>query len=600
MANMIPLLPRPCSEASKEKLIFETLKTLSDEYYVFHSLNFDYWGKRNTDNECKDVLHEHQADFVIFNKNKSILIIEVKAGNVYCEDGTWYQLNRMTSKKHIISPYDQAAQIKWDIFHSFDNAIMGSLKAKCKFQHAVWFVDITKDELQKQKTAADINIKRTITHDTLDSDKIQQSIDYLYSLPLEKNVQTDLTDNEANDILNKVLNPKIRLESSENTEIDTENKILNMLLNEQKKILNYLEDQKSAIISGIAGSGKTFIALEKARRHSVKGESVLFLCYNKRLKEYLENKYAYDESMNKVKFYTIDGLSYKWCKKIDYKALKEKIYNLFGDFPFQHIIIDEGQDFGIKNENLEYNPKEICDVIQELSNVVLEDEEKNSSFYVFYDKYQLINCDNIPKYITDADCKLTLYTNCRNTANIAKTSAIPINIKNNKILHNDVESLKPKLYISNSENDNQIDNLELCLQYCIDNKIQEVEILTCKTIKTSILNKSDKLNKIDDDKYKYSYKNSTFDFTTCRKFKGLEAQVVILTDVTKEIFSTEQNKSIFYVGASRAKNRLFIIAKFNDEDYEYIASDLGKQLKKGRKPSAIIANHLDVDLILNY
>lgn len=55
-------------------------------------------GKKNTDNECKDVLHEHQADFVIFNKNKGILIIEVKAGNVYCEDGTWYQLNRMTSK----------------------------------------------------------------------------------------------------------------------------------------------------------------------------------------------------------------------------------------------------------------------------------------------------------------------------------------------------------------------------------------------------------------------------------------------------------------------------------------------------------------------
>lgn len=45
MANMIPLLPRPCSEASKEKIIFETLKNLSDEYYVFHSLNFDYWEK---------------------------------------------------------------------------------------------------------------------------------------------------------------------------------------------------------------------------------------------------------------------------------------------------------------------------------------------------------------------------------------------------------------------------------------------------------------------------------------------------------------------------------------------------------------------------
>lgn len=574
---MIPATPRPCAKASKEKLIYETLKALPDEYYVFHSLNFDYWGKRNTDKEYMDVLHEHQADFVIFNKTKGILIIEVKAGNVYCEDGIWYQVNNKTSENHIISPYDQAAQIKWDLFHSFDNAIIGSLKEKCKFQHAVWFVDITRDELQKQKTASDINIKRTLTHDALDFNKIQQSIDNLYSLPLEKNIQTDLTDNEAENILNKVLNPKIRLETTENTEIDTENKILDMLLDEQKNILNYLEDQKSAIISGVAGSGKTFIALEKARRHSAKGEKVLFLCYNKRLKEYLENKCLYNESMNNVKFFTIDGLAYKWCNKIDYKALKEKIYEYFGNFPFQHIIIDEGQDFGIKSENSEYNPEEICDVIKELSNAVLEDEEKNGSFYIFYDKCQLINCNNIPKYITDADCKLTLYTNCRNTANIAKTSTTPVNIKNKKILHNEVESSKPKLYLSNSVEDKQKEHLEACLQYCLDNKIKDVEILTCKTTKTSVLNESNKLKTISDDEFKYCYKNVDFDFTTCRKFKGLEAQVVILVDVTKDIFMTEQNKSIFYVGASRAKNRLFIIAKFNDTDYEDIANGLGKQ-----------------------
>lgn len=45
--------------------------------------------------------------------------------------------------------------------------MIDSLKAKCKFQHAVWFVDINKDELEKQKTATDINIKRTLTHTLL-------------------------------------------------------------------------------------------------------------------------------------------------------------------------------------------------------------------------------------------------------------------------------------------------------------------------------------------------------------------------------------------------------------------------------------------------
>ena len=34
----------------------------------------------------------------------------------------------------------------------------------------------------------------------------------------------------------------------------------------------------------------------------------------------------------------------------------------------------------------------------------------------------MIQAESIPKYITDADCKLTLYQNCRNTINIAQTS----------------------------------------------------------------------------------------------------------------------------------------------------------------------------------
>ena len=56
------------------------------------------------------------------------------------------------------------------------------------------------------------------------------------------------------------------------------------MLKEQVALLNYLEEQNCAIINGMAGTGKTVMALEKARRHSDNNEKVLFLCYNFYLK----------------------------------------------------------------------------------------------------------------------------------------------------------------------------------------------------------------------------------------------------------------------------------------------------------------------------
>lgn len=62
---------------------------------------------------------------------------------------------------------------------------------------------------------------------------------------------------------------------------------MNQLLHEQYRLLDFLEEQNSAVINGAAGTGKTMIAVEKARRHSINGEKVLFMCYNRLLCDYL-------------------------------------------------------------------------------------------------------------------------------------------------------------------------------------------------------------------------------------------------------------------------------------------------------------------------
>lgn len=48
-------------------------------------------------------------------------------------------------------------------------------------------------------------------------------------------------------------------------------------------------------------------------------------------------------------------------------------------------------------------------------------------------------------------------------------------------------------------------------------------------------------------------------FTTVRKFKGLEAKVVICIDMDEETFFEERERNAFYVGMSRAATYLNLI-----------------------------------------
>jgi len=73
-----------------------------------------------------------------------------------------------------------------------------------------------------------------------------------------------------------------------------------------------------AAVQGGAGTGKTMLGIEKARRihenEETKDEKVLFLCFNEFLHNFLKNRYR--EELPNVSFYSIDKLVKKHFKKI--------------------------------------------------------------------------------------------------------------------------------------------------------------------------------------------------------------------------------------------------------------------------------------------
>lgn len=529
---MIPQKPKTFSPNSLEDIMFESLALLADDYFVFHSFRIV---------TVEDgVLRESETDFVIFHKKKGILSIEAKAGRVYYEDGEWYygSGNKMSHD----GPFNQASANKWKLKNYILHSPQKNLLQKCKLLHAVWFPSLSDAALRNLELPPEGDRNLILTESALGDP--EPFISSIFETELVNGIETDLNDLESKRLLDNILCPAFDVFPTVSLDIDIKRITFQRLLKEQIGLLNYLEDQKSAVISGTAGTGKTMIAVEKAKRHASQGEKVLFLCFNNLLKNYLSENYAHDN----ISFYTIDGLACKVCYSAlpDYMRFRNLLEDQFfaGNFEFKHIIIDEGQDFGqIKIEE--------SDIIQFLQDIVLN-EDINGTFYIFYDKLQLVQGKQIPKYISEADCKLTLYKNCRNTENIAITSMRPLTEKNPIVFEGSVKGATPKLHFCDFATPINI-KIDSIIEKLHSEGIKDIVILTCQTEESSML-----YSLCHDGYYKKEIK-----FTTCRKFKGLEADSVILIDVIKETFS-EENVQLYYVGASRARFNLDIVSYMTD------------------------------------
>ncbi len=547
MARMIPDVPKDFDPKSQEGMMFEELNNLPNEYYVFHSFSIV--------TVKESVVYESETDFVIFHPKKGIICLEAKAGQVDYVDGVWkYGSGKVMAKD---GPYNQASMNKWKLKdYMLDHGLSYELE-HCKLLHAVWFPEVPLSKFQGRQLPAEADLRITLTSDSFGN--IEEAVDGIFAIDIPSRVKTTLSEKDTKRILDRVLAPNFNLISLEEVEIERNKNVFKRMLKEQVALLKYLEEQNNAIINGLAGTGKTVMAVKKAFLHSEKKEEVLFLCYNAFLKEHLKEAYDYPF----VHYYTIDGLACKLCdtKVADYNLLQAKLIEMYDNnsFPYQHVIIDEGQDFG-KNDIDE------VDIIELLKINVLDNEAKKGSFYLFYDMNQMVQSEKIPKYIKDADCKLTLYRNCRNTENIALTSLRLLGSdKAPKLINDAILGDIPEISFCSTK-EATIDVLNGLIDKFINNGYTSITVLTCKTEDTSIVSDC-----CEDSKYKYS--KGYVKFTTCRKFKGLESDVVIVIDIDKDSFKDEQEQQIMYVGTSRARFKLCCIANMSEEECESIMKE---------------------------
>lgn len=530
--------------SSGEAILFNEFTKLSDDYIIFHSVE---WSTKRG----RKVLFG-EADFLILHKDYGILSLEVKHGGIEGKDGKMIQINRKTNQEFTIDPMGQADKSKYKFIDILRKSLQNN--GLVPVNSMVWLTGIKSSDL-----VGNLPLNYHKHNNTFFSDHIKDVQRTIESCFRFYGVQKqNISQNLVTKIVDSIV-PEFHAIPSMSNLIEENNFYFNRMTNEQSFLLDYLEEQEESAIQGGAGTGKTMLAVEKAKRLS-EDNKVVFLCFNRFLIDFLRDQYK--NELTNVTFVNLNALAAKALQKerISNEDIHHFLNNIedFTDvWKFKHIIIDEGQDFTDTSIEL---LKEIA-VLQE------------GCFYVFFDKNQVVQQRDNLKWIKEMDCKLVLSRNCRNTLQIARTSTKPIGISENKLkMKMQVEGNQPYYFTAESQNQ-LIDWLNKRIQYYTSEGVRknQITILTTKTIESSKLKD---IQKIGNYSLTNEPNNKHILFTTSRKFKGLESDVIFIIDIDKTTFCNEENRMVFYVASSRAKSQLELVTLLTKEEEKDMVKEI--------------------------
>ena len=528
------------TKSEAEVDLFNALKKqLSEGYTVFHSVA---WLLPAYNNKPP---HDGESDFVILHPEKGLLTIEVKGGLINynpVSSSPWSTTPRnSTSRKPIKDPFMQAKDNK----HSLRRKVLSLPEWNNRLfrdGHAVAFPDGSIPSFPARP-----DVDPAIVIGKLDLETIELKIEQIYDFWQGNNKSFTGFDKKAVRLITDMLGIRWEMHIPKLGEkLVKELDHMIRLTDEQFELLNALNHHRRAAIAGPAGSGKTVMAIRKARRLAEEGMQTLLVCFNTSLCAHLRYLIPAHQNLLIYSFHELcgkmaPGVSQNNISQDEFykKVLPEALLHIAGDLSeekrFDAILVDEGQDF---------EPDWL------LALRFLLRERNKSIFYVFFDDNQNIyNCDVSG---LDVGEPFLLTRNCRNTRQVFKT------LLNYYHGQTEIRSQGPEgdpVVIHDYKNVNdlraQLVSKIAELVYREQVAEQDMVILT-RSINTLPMNEITRLGG-------FEIVNSVPEgdqirVSTIQSYKGLECKVVILVIDERLDEITE----MMYVAISRANNRLFI------------------------------------------
>lgn len=545
MAHLFPPFFDSSTKSDAERRFYEAIqRELNDDWYAFHQVR---WIDQDELGRPRD----GEADFLIAHAQLGVLVVEVKGGKISFDPMTGhYQSKDRNGLVHDIDdPFQQAVGSK--------HVLIAKLRKqpdwpthRVIFGHAVAFIDGVCEASWLRP-----NAPRDIIIDALDLADLEKRLLGALSFWHGNNPRDYPPGLQGINVLIRLLAQAERIRNpllSETARNDIRSLVT--LTEKQFRYLRFLSGQRRAALAGCAGSGKTFLALQKARSLAVdEGLKVLFTCYNRPLADHLGNELGYRKKFDVFSFHQLCAF---WTKKAgiplpeelnpeeDYynitlpNALMEAVSELGGQY--DAVVVDEGQDF--RSEWWEVLPWLLRDPV-------------NGILYIFYDNNQRIYRDRSSIPIPGAP--FLLDENCRNTRSIFKV------VQRFYSGSDKIFSLGPHglpVEIIEYSNPRQGEDLlrRLLHRLIIEDGFRAEEIAVLSAIgkdRSSVLNQRFGNFVLVD---RPNLSSGEIFATTVRRFKGLERPVIVLCEVDARI-APEEIDTLLYVGTSRARTYLVIL-----------------------------------------
>jgi len=517
--RMIPSEPLH-TDSYAEKRVFDQLRASfsgSDQtgWFAMHSLNLPR--------------HEYkrfgEIDFIVCGPD-GVFVLEVKGGGVSCRDGVWETRNR----------FGEANRLKESPFKQAEGAMHGLMKKLPQALHRVFVsgYGIVMPDVDNLPGSAEWD--RAVLADAKDFKQFEKWLTRLIRHWREKDTRTPQATSDQLRQLRQHLRPDFEaVVPLHVTAGEVESRIAR-LTEDQLRLIDAVEANDRVICSGGAGTGKTMLGLELAKRWTAAGMTVAMTCHSPWLKSFLERN-------------PLVGLTVCLSDSIHLAARRSGIDK------FDALIVDEGQDI----LNLESLSKlDMC----------LKDGLDKGRWCFFHD----INNQSglCGAYVPDAyeylqsisPTKIPLRTNCRNSLPILDRiqSALQADVGNSGV--GDGPSVRESFANDRQEAiriiEHELETLTEKEGFVYGDIVILSHLPFPDSLASSLSLRWQKAISILDGASPLNSTRQSIGFAQIPDFKGLESEVIVLIDLPAP-GSRADLRSLHYVGMSRARAVLSMI-----------------------------------------
>jgi hypothetical protein len=572
--KFIPEEPRFKTNFSETKL-FESLKGLgvSLDWTVIHSAQIG----RDPD------VRFGKTDFYVLIPGKGIVAIEAKApSQVTYKDGNWNVEGTPNPKK---SPLAQADRARAAV-RKFVEEI--GVSEEVPIARMVWFTSLGRHQFDPE-SGGDFQFHEWELAWKQDLEIAPKAVERVLDEYIKYRSRSEIIRLEPASFTSVIVD-KIADAFFANFDVKVDPADLakeraterSSLLAEQSKILGALEDNPHIYIEGSAGAGKSFLITEAATRSKTAGKRTLVTCWNMMMAEELRRMLRSSSDINFIVqdinslMLSFAGLAEnpvdadsQWYEhslpKAALKGLDRRPF--LGNF--SSIMIDEFQDLVGKPDVLTFVLSLSKNMKLADTQIVLAGDEKQQ---ILVDGSRDLGAFQTAKAVISDLVKYKAKANTRMNPKLHREMCELLNIKLEIDEHRIRSDKTGGLTILQTSPEKQARVLREALKELLGSYgANEIRVLSPFGSNRSLIGKlfHGDVKRTDEVWLKANARhedsNGEIRWRSIPKFKGLESEVVVITDIGSESaeFFKEKNQSItdwLYVGISRARHRCLVLS----------------------------------------